>query len=327
MNIINNNPYRQLGVYITSSQKDVVSNMGKIKAFLKVGRPVSFWLDLVDILPPIYRTEQSVADANSNLTLPVDQLKYAQFWFAKCTQIDEIACGKLINGDIDKAVEIWNKKETASSLQNLLVCSLIRNQIGNAIYFAETLYSKYDGDFVKMVLGDNALAKSKNLALDFIKVLCDEFAPSQVLSCISNPTWRVHVVEICTKPIIEKITLAIELSKKSKGQVAKERYTSGCNLMNNTKQDLALLVQYVSKNDLQYQMVADKLGLEILQCGIDYYNGSDEDDAAYKAMKLQRYAQSIVVGKLAKDRCDENVQILDDIISKLPPIELMSHHH
>lgn len=326
MNIINNNPYRQLGVYITSSQKDVVSNIGKMKAFLKVGRPVSFGLDLVDILPPVCRTEQSVADANSNLALPVEQLKYAQFWFAKCTQFDEIACGKLINGDIDKAVEIWNKKETVSSLQNLLVCSLIRNQIGNAIRFAETLYSKYGGDFVKMVLGDNALATSQNLALDFIEALCEEFNPSQILGHISNSTWRVLVLEMCTKPLIEKISLAIDSSKKSKGQIAKVRYTTGCNLMNNTKQDLAQLEQYVSITDLQYQMVADKLGLEILQCGIDYYNGSDEDDAAYKAMKLQRYAQSIVVGKLAKDRCDENVRILDDIISKLPPIELMSHH-
>ena len=43
-------------------------------------------------------------------------------------------------------------------------------------------------------------------------------------------------------------------------------------------------------------------------------------------MKLQKYAQSIVVGKMAKDRCDENVHILEGIISKLPPLEVMASH-
>lgn len=79
---------------------------------------------------------------------------------------------------------------------------------------------------------------------------------------------------------------------------------------------------FLSVADLQYQMIADKLGLEILQCGIDYYNQSEERDAAHKAMRLQKYAQSIVVGKMAKDRCNENVEILNKIIAKLPPAEV-----
>lgn len=120
MNIINNNPYRLLGVYSTSNQREVVANHGKMKAFLKVGRKVSFPLDLNGLLPEVLRSEQSVADAISKLTLPTEQLRYAQFWFSKCNQLDEIACGKLTNGDIDGAIEIW-KKTTASSLQNLSI--------------------------------------------------------------------------------------------------------------------------------------------------------------------------------------------------------------
>ena len=112
MNIINHNPYRQLGVYSTSPQKEVVANQGKMKAFLKVGRPVTFPLDLNGLLPDVLRTEQSVADAISKLTLPTEQLRYAQFWFSKCNQLEEIACGKLTNSDIDGAVEIWKKKST-----------------------------------------------------------------------------------------------------------------------------------------------------------------------------------------------------------------------
>ena len=322
MEIVNNNPYRLLGVYSTSSQKEVVANQGRMKAFLKVGKPVSFSLDLNGVLPDVLRSEDSVADAISKLSLPTEQLKYAQFWFSKCTPIDEIACGKLTNGDIDGAIEIWNKKATASSLQNLLVCALIRNQLENAIGFAQTLYSSYGNEFVEMVLGNTALATSENLAHDFLNALCDEYKPNQFLEYITNAEWKEYVGSKSIKPIIDRLTSAIDISKSSKGKGPTARFNAGTKLMNDTKADLAQLKGFVSSNDLQYQMVADKLGLEILQCGIDYYNDSEEADAARKAMVLQKYAQSIVVGKMAKDRCKENVDILTKIIAELPPLEV-----
>ena len=327
MKIINNNPYRLLGVYSTSTQKEVVANQGKMKAFLKVGRQVSFPLDLNGLLPEVLRSEQSVADAISKLTLPKDQLRYAQFWFSKRTQLDEIACGKLTNGEIDGAVEIWNKKATASSLQNLLVCALIRNQLGNAISYAQTLYSSYGNEFVKMVLGDNALATSENLAHDFLNVICEEFNPNQFLGYITDSEWKEYVGSKSTKPIIDKISSAIDVCKSSKGKGPTARLNAGTKLMNDTKADLTQLKQFVSTSDLQYQMIADKLGLEILQCGIDYYNDSDAADAAHKAMDLQKYAQSVVVGKMAKDRCKENVDILNKIIKELPPPAVFSEYH
>ena len=39
-------------------------------------------------------------------------------------------------------------------------------------------------------------------------------------------------------------------------------------------------------------------------------------------MNLQKYAKSIVVGQMAKDRCKENVDILQRIIDNLPPSEV-----
>ena len=126
------NPYRLLGVYSNSPTKDKVANMSKLKAFLKVGRPVSYQLDLEGVLPPIERTEQIVAAADAKLTLPVDQLKQAQFWFMKDGQFDEIAFNHLFDGDMSKAIEIWNKKDTASSLQNRIVCALINEDYATA---------------------------------------------------------------------------------------------------------------------------------------------------------------------------------------------------
>ncbi|UKI43933.1 MAG: hypothetical protein L6U16_13450 [Porphyromonadaceae bacterium] len=110
MNLLQHNPYRLLGVYSNSPTKERLANHNRMKAFLKVGKPVSFPLDLTQHLGPIERTEASVADAEAALTLPKDQMQYAQFWFVKVTPLDEVAFNNLISGEISKAEEIWQKK-------------------------------------------------------------------------------------------------------------------------------------------------------------------------------------------------------------------------
>ena len=42
-------------------------------------------------------------------------------------------------------------------------------------------------------------------------------------------------------------------------------------------------------------------------------------------MKMQKYAQSIVVGTLARQRCEENVKILQRMIDELPPREVFKY--
>ena len=91
MNILQSNPYRLLGVYSNTPTKERLANHNRMKAFLKVGKPVSFPLDLSNYLSPINRTEALVADAEAKLTLPKDQILYAQFWFLKTTPLDDVA--------------------------------------------------------------------------------------------------------------------------------------------------------------------------------------------------------------------------------------------
>ena len=324
MNILRNNPYRLLGVYSNSPTKERLANHNRMKAFLKVGKPVSFPLDLPQYLSTIQRTEASVMDAETQLTLPKDQLLYAQFWFVKATHLDEVAFNHLFAGEIDKAEEIWQKKDTASSLQNRIVCALMHEDYRSAITCAESLYGNplYSNQFVSAILGTDGNADIGSLAFRFLDVLCDEVGANQLLPFIDDDAWKSHVEEKAVKPLVDNIQDAIAIAKKSKGKGAEARLKAGEALMKNTKSAFQQLKGFLSATDLQYQMIADKLGLEILQCGIDYFNGSDEPEAAHKAMDLQKYAQSIVVGQMAKDRCKENVDILQKIIDDLPPSEV-----
>ena len=324
MDILQNNPYRILGVYANSPTKERLANHNRMKAFLKVNKSVSFPLDLTQYLSPLNRTDDTVAEAVAKLTLPKDQMLYSQFWFVKVTSLDEVAFNHLISGEMDKAEEIWQKKECASSLQNLLVCALMRDDYETAISHAEVLYGNklYVAQLVSAVVGSDGNSNSADLAFSFLDTLCGEIDIDKLLPYISYPSWKNHVIEKGTKPLIESIQNAIDITQQSKGKGSMARLKAGEDLRKGTRNALLQLKKLLSPTDMQYQMIADKLGLEILQCSIEYFNDSEEQDATLKAMSLSKYAQSIVVGQMAKDRCKENIDILQEIIDNLPPSEV-----
>ena len=131
MDIISSNPYRLFGIYSNSPVKDRIANANKLKAYQKVGKSVDFPLDLLNLIPAPVRTAESIEYANGCINLPYDQLKHALFWFIKDSSIDEMALGYLQNGDTEKAKELFEKKETFSSLINWGVLALIQNENGN----------------------------------------------------------------------------------------------------------------------------------------------------------------------------------------------------
>lgn len=315
MKILQNNPYRLLGVYANSPTKERLANHNRMKAFLKVGKPVSFPLDLSQYLSSINRSEASVADAEAKLTLPKDQILYAQFWFVKTTPLDDVAFNHLIAGEIDKAEDIWRKRESASSLQNLIVCALMCGKYAESISIAETLYSntQYINQLVAAVVGTGGNFNVSDLTVSFIDVLCDEIGANKLLSLITNATWKNYIKDKAVKPIISHIQDAIDVAHKSKGKGPAARLEAGRTLMRSTKDMLSDLRRLLSVSDIQYEVIADKLAQEILQCGIDYYNNTNDDDAPHNAMLLQKYALSVAVGNLVKNRCKENVDTLEKV--------------
>lgn len=326
LDLIQNNPYRLLGIYSNSPAKEKVANHNKLKAFLNAGKVISFPLDLPTLFPTTTRTIEIISQASAELTLPNEQLKYAQFWFMKATPLDDIAMNHLFSGNINGAISIWEKKDNVSSLQNRITCALIQGNYSTALFLAEKLYSLNDKEFVCIVLGENNTADVEKLRYSFLDELCSAIGATEVLSCLKNNDWKQYVSKKSIKPLIDMLQSAVEAAKSSKGKGITARYNAGTKLMNDTKATLTQLGTLLPISDLQYQMIADKIGLEILQCSIDYYNGSEAANAVHKAMKLQSYALSIVVGKIAKDRCKANVDILQQIIDNLPPVEVFDEY-
>ena len=326
--LLTQNPYRVLGVFSNSPKKEVLSSIGKIKAHIKVDKPVSFALDLPMFLPAPIRNEISINEAQAAIELPMDQIKHSLFWFMNATSFDEIAFNHLFDGNIAQAKDIWQKKETVSSLLNLMTCALIENDLSIFVLCADKLFQNHADEFCHLV-NETIRLSPRNLIEKLIEFIeTDNAFNIEDLAQISgtSPDWKQVTQAGLIKPLINRISSAITEAKNSikNAKNYSAHYQAGVHLSNITRSDLQKLKELLGVSDMQYQMLADKLAETILQCGINYYNGSDNDDtnAPHNAMSLQRYALSLAVGKVVKDRCQENVAILERAIENLPPKEV-----
>ena len=206
MNIIYNNPYRILGVFANSPKKDIVANKGKATAFLKVGRPVQYPLDLEGILPPLTRSIDLFNEAESHLAIAKEQIQYAQFWFLKMAQLDEIAFNHLFAGNIDQAISIWSKQDNLSSLQNKMICYLIKGSLPGAISIAQLLYNSFGDCYIEKIDSSCTLkltgAELRNL---FIKSLGEGVGMTNLLSAATDAEWKDYISSQTIDPLIAKI--------------------------------------------------------------------------------------------------------------------------
>lgn len=408
---IANNPFRILGIYTNSAQKDIVRNLSRIKAFVNVGKEVTFPSDCPTLLEAPERDLELVSKAQSDINLPQDKIAHALFWFINFDSIDEIGINHLVSGDINKAISIFSKRKTFSSLINRAVASLIAYDIKDAAYAYETLLSNNDmvAEFVASVCGDTVEISKEDLSKILISTLCnntssksdfqrwrllhfariygkmklapfknnttgeefkrcffvhpqteaitcvdfsselgeltsteiaerkeslwvkgrrntstgtityslhdvnempEEYGFKELINAFSNPDLQRQVKDIAIEGPIAKINSDIEDAKSVSRDDAHASHKAGAKLKTITTLHLNRIKDIVGIEDPRYTLAADNLAKHILQCGINYFNNTEDDDAIDKALELQEFALNLAVGKLVKDRCRQNVDIL-----------------
>ncbi len=124
MNAIKENPYRTLGLFGNTTEKELQKQIAIIKRYTEVGKSKSFDFDF-PFLGDFKREQQTVKDAASRIEQAKNKVLYALFWFIKNDPIDEVALNHLKDGNLDKAVDIWEKtlKESGVTAKNFSAIS------------------------------------------------------------------------------------------------------------------------------------------------------------------------------------------------------------
>lgn len=313
---ITDNPFRILGVFTNATLKAITASKGKMAAFAKVGKVMVLPTDMSCILPAPNRSVEYIDSALSRINLPIDKIKHALFWFINTSPMDEVAINHLLSENYEKAADIFSMKKCYSSLLNRGVLAFLQEDMETAIEnITELIHEdEYRVSFVEAICGSTFVISEENLAKLFINELLNSISASELLLVFTDSGKSGddddYIKNIVVEEPISLINREIEKAKNCKDS-ASEEYNTGVKLINNTKVALKQLRDNLSLTDLKYQAIVDALARQVLQCGINYFNASDDDDdAVEKAMALQQYSLDIAVSKLLKDRCQENVDTL-----------------
>lgn len=335
MELIQNNPYRIAGILSNATERELVRQKNRIIAHARIGRETDSDFDF-QFLTKISRADLSFVEKTfSTIEQNQDKVNFALFWFLNASPFDNTAIEYLKNGDEGKALEIWEKvtndkdvnSKNFSAFNNLGTYKLLsrdKSDIKTGIeakikliesdFFENFVHSVADKYFTidnqkqieKMI--DELLAQFKN-----------QYSNSETLELFSgcNGSTQKYLSQKFTEEPIHKIESQIESCKKKRKADKSRAYEFGLKLFTNTKDDLSLLKSLLGISDLKYKAVADQLANEIMQCGIDYFNESQEngssEDFLKQAQDLTKKALTIAVGKLTRDRAKDSLATLEEM--------------
>lgn len=347
MNIVLNNPYRQLGILVGATAREKERQIKRLKQFLAAEQEPDDDFSF-NSLGRITRTIQSVEDAASQLNLDADKLNAAIFWFYNGNGItDEPAFEALKDSDINRAIEIWSKlsgsnevtQRNASAFQNLSTLLLFKS-MGKKVFdessFTEAIKLKLkylESDFVKefkALATDETYRTTKKeiqlLFLNSVQSVIDStggISLEKFFEILSGQSFsaKEDFQGGYIKSLIETITKMVESAKSKRNKDKQKADAYAKELHSSTKKPLQQLLGLVgNKSDQKYSSVADKVANEILQCSIDFFNFHQEAESnngyLETALTLTKAAEKIAVGSLSKERIKDSLNTLDEMKDK-----------
>lgn len=342
------NPFRVLGVYCNASQREIQSNAAKIKRFLEIGKQPSFKTDFNEVLPPIDRTQEMVDKALSQISQPKEKLAYALLWFAKprCEQhrkaedllrnnnIEE-ACEMMMNdcGDGRRMIGPYFFLSRHCSNNDFTLINFV--QVIHLLYFIKNYTDDneepdtLDKSLIEEICGEKFDISNEDFQILLLDKIITFVKPTHLWASADSSRLPKPVIEYLFSKSIGKNIASINtniaaiktIDKKDTQKILK----AANELKQKTKQDIATIDEYLSPSDVRYISVHDALANQILQSAIDGYNHAEIlSTVARNVYALMQYASSLAKSELVKNRCEDNIKVVKEVVDELPPTGLES---
>ena len=336
--LVGKNPYRILGVYANATSKEMQKNLSRISAFAKVGRSEGFPTDFsaafrvasalmrVEFEAAVFepgRDEAAVAAAQAQLHSAGDRLVHLCFWWTCATPADEAAFRKLETGDLMGALAVWNRAHNVSAVVNAMTTSWLLADTATVGAKAEELFCTM-GDELCALIDPTLRLEPESLIRRFFVALTDVGCRVEMLPQGTHEVWRRLWSEYAAMPYLRVIEKEVAAAA-SLGDVPAENLQAAKRLKALAVRVLPQLKKIYADDVLAYQVQADKLAEAVLQRAIVFFNESEGGEVVYQAMPLQQYALSIAEGEPTRQRCRENVAVLQGWVDDLSPQTVKQH--
>ena len=144
MNLIENNPFRVLGVISNASAKEILESQTFLERYLEVGKSADLKFDMSPPLKTLERTKEMISSSKNQIHADIDKLSYSVFWFVNGSSIDKIALKKLSETkNLTSAFETFKKgsrdfsvsKSTFTSIINYSTLQMLNYLVDNNFLF------------------------------------------------------------------------------------------------------------------------------------------------------------------------------------------------
>jgi hypothetical protein len=350
MDLIYQNPFRVLGLPVTATDREIVKCISDLSIFMEMGKTKELDCDYFFPIKP-YRTLESIYDASQKIEQPNNKLFYALFWFWEnpTNTIDEMAFEELRKGNVDKAIQFWKKAtengvttKNSSNHKNLSVLylglSFENGKLNKAMFLKSVslsgrfLSNNHFEEFMKLIIGSKHSIDPLEIINSYVDEIISLAKPhldkngglktkELIKSFVSYPNEIKNVIlDKFIGKYIRNIERQIKIAESRREENVIDANKIGFELLKKTIEDLKYLNSVLSKSDLEYQLIADKLAEEIVQCSICYFNRfrDTELDPGDDALKLAQFAKRIAVGERINKRIDEGMPIIQKYVDDKP---------
>lgn len=114
MALLLKNPFRVLGLPVTASAREIAKRASDLETFAEMGKHKTYPQDY-SVLGAIDRSVPAVKEAVRSIEKTQDRLLHSLFWFRSIDAVDATALDSFIGGSLGQAIQLLDKKISASS--------------------------------------------------------------------------------------------------------------------------------------------------------------------------------------------------------------------
>ncbi len=327
--IVAQNPYRILGMFANDSNRVRTANIGKMRAFLKIGQEIHFDSDADNLLEPLHRNQSMIDAADALLAEKTGSAAHALFWFHRAGDNFVSLLNKLSLADPSTRSEfIQPDTDSYAGVLNNAVVSLAFEDFKSAAKY----YSMFIED--SLLIQDFRIAgrfnktviSNKELVRRFICTLVRAYPDVEWLPYFSQFSSKKSVLSFI-KGILEELAIAelntlIETSRQYKADTYDDWLKFANELKEKTTKYIDILKSEAGRTiSAEGQIVLDKLCAELICECRNYYRDSKSENefSVLPTLELVNYALSLAAGSEVVESGTSFKKELEQDMQLLPP--------
>lgn len=296
----------------------------------------------------IDRSQAVIDRVESKILLDENKVKYSLYWFSDSNAYDSVALKNLFDSNPNKAEEIWDKctkgkkinKNNISSFNNYSSLMLFKelnyskndqlNKTNNSITSIRKalniklaiVNSEFFNEFCQMI-GSSKKIDSNSIKtflaesiLEILQKNYDDKDLAKLSRGLDESFSTLILIKISEKPIEELNTIINGLDRKLKSNSdnnsnnisSKLGLQIGMELVMSTKNKIEDLKSLMGADNFQFKDICNKLANLIIDCGIAYWNSTQDISYTKKYINNYKYALLLANNHKTKERANSIIK-------------------